>query len=114
MTSKRTTIFTFIAALVAVPGLTYIYSLPKTNDAQIAHDSQMRSEGWEAGALAVINYDMVAESLPTFKTWSEFETYAKGSKARRAALDQFFIEMDADRARRRALREAHPKLTAVP
>ncbi len=71
-------------------------------------------EGWEAGALAVINYDRAAENLPPFKTWAEFEFNAKQSKAQMAGLSQFFSDMDADRAQRRALRESHPKLTEVP
>jgi len=107
-----------IASLAIIVGLLLlgVCLFLKSNQQASAKDPchQSRVEGWEAGALSVINYDRRAESLPEFKTWAEFEAYAKESKARMASLQTFFTEMDADRALRRALRESHPKLTAVP
>lgn len=75
---------------------------------------EVRVEAWEAGALAVINYDRAAESLPPLKTWAEFEAYAKESRSRQIGLQNFFKEMDEDRARRQLARRTHPKITAVP
>ena len=69
---------------------------------------QARADGWEAGALAVVNYDRRVEGLPAFKTWAEFEAYAKESRTRMAGLQMFFDQIDKDRAESKALRDRHP------
>lgn len=116
MTSNtKDTLITITITLAIVSLFQFIYftSRPVPDDARIVRESKIRSDAWEAGAMSVVNYDRRAESLPEFKTWDEFEDYAKDSKARLAGLQTFFDEMDADRSRRQMARQSHPKLTSV-
>jgi hypothetical protein len=89
-----------VAVLLRYPG----FKDPKFYQAQV------ENEAWNAGALAVINYERGVEGLPGFSSWGEFEAYAKETNSRKAGLNSFFTELNKNRAERDALKKAHPPI----